>query len=228
MLAAKMIEKDFSHKIKILADVGTDHAKLPIYMVAKSCLARAYASDLRPGPLMKAEENVSFYLGDRASDIKLILGDGTENIPHDYNYLSIMGMGGDMISEIIEKTNAADNTVFILSPMTNAEKLRKYLYDNGFVILEEDLAKEDRKIYTVIKACKGESPIESIKRDELEIYFSKALIRGGSPYLKEYVDGYILKAEKAINGRLLSGRVFHDIERFKRLRDKMKELEKKL
>ena len=60
---------------KIVADVGTDHAKLPIWLVATENAEKVYASDLRKGPLKKAAENVAFYLGKEAERVPLILGD---------------------------------------------------------------------------------------------------------------------------------------------------------
>lgn len=224
-LVADMLSSDATYSEKVLADVGTDHAKLPIFALATSSVVKAYASDLRKGPLKKAMANIRFYLEDNADSVITVLGDGTENIPSDYNYLTISGVGGDLTASILAHSNARFNTVFLLSPMTGAEKLRRFLYENGYEITEELLAKEEKKIYTVIKA---KNTGKKTEYEEIDLYFSKALIESGNIHLKDYVRKYISKIEKSIMGRELSENSYSDIDDLRRLEQKMISLEESL
>lgn len=213
-----MIKNDGSHSTKILADIGTDHAKLPIYLLATSSVSKAYASDLREGPLKKARLNIEFYLGEKADLIETILCDGAEKIPFDANCVSIAGMGGELISKILDRAKFAPDTVFFLSPMKKPEKLRKYLYENGYEISEENLSEEDDKIYTAIKAVKTE------KQDsfsEFDTYFSRALIRSKNPYLSDYVSRKIFKTEKKLRGRKNTEGRYGDIKNLENLLSEM-------
>lgn len=217
-LVADMIAEDNSYSEKILADIGTDHAKLPIFLAATSSVMKAYASDLREGPLKKARENIEFYLEGGTESVIPVLGNGTENIPGDYNYLSITGMGGALISEILKNSEAKKGRVFVLSPMTAAEELRRYLYENGYIIFREELSKEENKIYTVIMAKKTD---DSVKYEEIDLYFSKALIESGNVYLKNYINKYIARINRAILGREIAEREFPDTEKLRILKRKM-------
>lgn len=224
-LVAEFISEDRSFFQKTVADVGTDHAKLPIYLIATNAVNKAYASDLREGPLKKARENIAFYLGNESGGISVILGNGTENIPPDYNYLSITGMGGELISSIIEASELPDGAVLVLSPMTGAETLRKYLYDNGYDVAREALAREDDRIYTVIKVRKNNSSVSYTKIDE---YFSKALLTENDGCLKEYIRKYVNKTKAALDGRRRSGKIYGDEESLEKLLEEMTDLEEKL
>lgn len=208
-----------------VADVGTDHAKLPIYLVATGKAEKVYASDLRKGPLKKAAENVAFYLGKEAERVPLILGNGTENIPTDYDCLSITGMGGELISEIIGSAKLPENATLVLSPMTGAEKLRKSLYLSGFEIIRETLVGEEKKIYTVMKAKKTEN---AGVYQEINEYFSETLLSEKNGLLHDYIRRYISKFDKALEGRRESGKKHSDEEEIEKLRNEMIKLEESI
>ena len=210
---------------KIVADVGTDHAKLPIWLVATENAEKVYASDLRKGPLKKDAENIAFYLGKEGERIPLILGDGTQNIPADYSCLSITGMGGELIADILDRANLPDDVILVLSPMTGAEKLRKRLYSSGYDIIREELVREEEKMYTVIKAKKVDTvPVYP----EINEYFSKALLENKSEILRDYIGRYISKFDKALSGRRESGKKHSDEEEIEKLRNEMISLEESI
>lgn len=137
----------------ILADIGTDHAYLPVYLIENHIIKSAIASDIGKGPLLNAQKTVEKY--DYTDKIQLRLSDGLKSFqPNEVNEISVAGMGGLLISEFIENTEwlKNDEIHLILQPMTHVEELRKTLFDNGFVIEKEVVAKDGDKLYIILSA----------------------------------------------------------------------------
>lgn len=135
------------------ADVGTDHAYLPVSLLRKGKIEYAVCSDLRKGPLKNAEETVNKY--GVADKVDLRLSDGLDAYKQgEVNEIAIAGMGGLPISEFIERTEwlKTPDIHLILQPMTHAEDLRKTLYKNGFYIDKEVAVKDGDKLYIIISA----------------------------------------------------------------------------
>ena len=135
------------------ADIGTDHAYIPIELAKRGM--RVIASDIMPGPLSIAAENVK----KNEVDVELRLGGGLSPIEKgEVDTVIIAGMGGEMIEKIliadVEKTKGV---TFILQPMNRQAELRKYLINAGFYVIDEDLAVEGFKVYNLIVATKDES-----------------------------------------------------------------------
>lgn len=138
---------------KITADIGTDHAALPIWLIQNGISPYAYASDINLGPVKRAEENVieSGY----ADQIKVIRADGLNGIekldplPED---IIIAGMGGELIRDILsaDEYNRAGGVHLILQPMTKADSLRSWLTGNGYVIDDENIVLEQRRVYRLM------------------------------------------------------------------------------
>ncbi len=133
-----------------LYDIGSDHAYLPVSLLLDGKIPFAYICDVAVGPLSKAESTVKEYcVGDRSF---LCLSDGMKNVeiipPCD---IVIAGMGGELISKIIDASPEVKNgdIRLILQPMTKAEELREYLARSGFEFLRE-LTVTEGKSYTVI------------------------------------------------------------------------------
>ncbi len=144
---------DLVRKDSILADIGTDHAYLPVYLVENGIIQRAVAADLRTGPLENAKETVVLY--GYSDKIQLRLSDGLDNfVPNEVDEIAIAGMGGLLISQFIERTRWLKNKAvhLILQPMTHEEELRKALFDNGFVMDKEVVAKDGDKLYIIFSA----------------------------------------------------------------------------
>lgn len=136
---------------KDFADIGTDHAYLPVYLVEKGIINKAIASDLRVGPLENAKATVELY--DYSDKIELRLSDGLDNFnENEVQEIAVAGMGGLLISSFIERTKWLKNKDIhlILQPMTHVEDLRKSLFDNGFIIDNEVVAEDGDKSYIVI------------------------------------------------------------------------------
>lgn len=142
---------------KRFADIGSDHAYLPIHLVMSGRVCAALASDINRGPVESAIQNINTYgVGDK---VQAICSDGLagarEFSPED---IAILGMGGELIESIIEKAPwVKDESIrLILQPMTHAESLYRYLCAKGFSIVEEGICstsdKRSDRIYRVIVA----------------------------------------------------------------------------
>ena len=115
--------------------------------------------------------------------------------PCEVDSIIIAGMGGNLIRDIIED----DLEVFksmdyaVLQPVQNPEILRKYLLEKGFIIIDEDLCKDENKYYEIIKVKFGMNPI---KKEEVFYEISEGLMKKNHPLLKEYIDTKIKKYNK--------------------------------
>lgn len=135
-----------------IADVGTDHAYLPIYLIKEKKATHAIACDLREGPLENAKKNIKkFGLEEK---IETRLSNGLENIKeNEADEVIIAGMGGILISEILENCTWENkiNKKFILQPMNHEKDLRVYLAKNGYETENEEAVNCMGKSYVVIK-----------------------------------------------------------------------------
>lgn len=172
----------FSRRGARFADIGTDHAYLPIYLYATQG-SKGVASDINAGPTERARANVTEWNAQDA--IEVIRTDGLQGIqkygPED---IFILGMGGELIVKIISEAEwLKDNQKrLILQPMTHPEVVRKHLLDNGFAIIDELIVK-DEKIYQIICAEYGENTDGEL--DELELLVGKKNIERAEPILYE-------------------------------------------
>ncbi len=166
-------------------DIGTDHAKLPIFLYDTSVTKKIAASDVNRGPLNIAKNNI----GNR--DIKLILSDGLKKIDNHYDVYVIAGMGGVLMSKIIE----SDMDYFskakrvILQPMQQIYELRKFLYDNNFSVVDEHICFENNRFFEVIVVEYGKDKIYDFR------------LFKGSPkgMIKEYIRYLIDKNTKILS-----------------------------
>ncbi len=181
-----------------VSDIGTDHGKLPVYLVQSGKVKFAIASDINEGPVEACRRTVEkFNLSDK---INIRRSDGLENFaPFETKTLCIAGMGGELIFQILksfpEKTNSFEEIV--LQPMTQTERLKKCLFDNGFVILDETLAKEKNKIYDVIKVKKTNNKVEY---KYVDLFFSDKLLQKKDDIFTEYKNKIIKKILAAVEG----------------------------
>lgn len=197
-------------KDSVLADIGTDHAYLPVYLIENNIIESAIASDIGKGPLLNAQKTVEKY--DLTDKIQLRLSDGLKSFkPNEVNEISIAGMGGLLISEFINNTDWLKNEDLhlILQPMTHIEDLRKTLFDYGFVIDKEIVAKDGDKLYIILSAYfyKGQTA-----------YTELDLIVGRLPYneddlSKEYLNRIYIKYNKKLAALKNAGKECSDLEK---------------
>lgn len=141
---------------KTAADIGTDHAYVPIRLIQSGRAERAIACDVIPGPLKNADKNIREYnLSDK---IETRRGFGLEAIKEsEADVIIIAGMGGDIIKKILEKSEkTAKSAELILQPMKAQYELRKFLIENCYTITGEDIAAEGFKVYNILKVKDGE------------------------------------------------------------------------
>lgn len=152
------------------ADIGTDHAYIPIAMIKENKAKNAIASDIGEGPLMHAQKNIQ----NEKLENKIETRIGAGLIPIKINEINgavIAGMGGKMIRKILEENIEKSNSIewFVLQPMKNSDELRKWLVSNGYKICKESLAKEDWHIYEIIQVRHGTMKIEDELKYEIGI-----------------------------------------------------------
>lgn len=166
-------------------DVGTDHAYVPIYLVATGKCPSALATDVNQGPIDRAKINiVSYGLSDKISTLKTDGLNGVESF--DAECVMILGMGGELIVRIISEAEwlrRTDKKVrLVLQPMTHPEYVRKYLFENGFDIVDEKICKSGkyydimaaeydgiRRKYTELDALVGK--INRARRDDITLEY---------------------------------------------------------
>ena len=144
----------FVRKGSRLADIGTDHALLPVALVQNGTCVSAIASDIRKGPVAAATRTVTE--ANLADAIDIRLGDGLSTVTADeVDDIVIAGMGGETIAAILEAAPWTKNEHyrFILQPMTRAEKLRRYLWENGYDIEREVSVCDGHRCYTVLQVA---------------------------------------------------------------------------
>ncbi|MGN0518727.1 MAG: class I SAM-dependent methyltransferase [Acutalibacteraceae bacterium] len=189
-----------------IADIGTDHAYLPIWLARTGRISHAIAADLRPEPLHSGKENIAKYHVENMIETRL--SDGLTAINSDeVDDIIIAGMGGELIAKIIDAAPwiKENEKHLILQPMTKSEHLREYLYKNGFEIIKEKAVIADNKVYSVMCcAYSGNSEVF----DNVSIYIGK-LNEDNSDAAHEYILGKIKMLELKANGLTVSG---HDEE----------------
>ncbi len=145
----------------IVADIGTDHGYLPVYLLQTGKILRAVAADINAGPLASAKETVTACgLQER---VELRQSDGLKNIDvSDITDIVIAGMGGELICQIIGECPKLQDPAkrLILQPMTHAGTVRRFLYQNGFRILEERAAIDGAYAYCILLAAYTGNPRE--------------------------------------------------------------------
>lgn len=177
----------------VVADIGTDHGYIPIYLVSENICKKAYAMDVRKGPLERARANVE-KMG-LSDSIEVRLSDGLKKLQiGEANSIVISGMGGHLITDILDARKDILETVseLILSPHSDACVVRHYLHDNNFVIVDEKMLMEDNKFYTIIKAKPGKEQYDK----EVYYEYGKHLLYNKEVTLKQFLEIEIRKYEK--------------------------------
>ena len=174
-------------------DIGTDHGYIPVYLLQNGVSDFAIAADINEKPLERAMGNIE--KAGFTDKILTVCTNGAQGIdPALYDTVIIAGMGGILISEIL--ADIPEDKKLILQPMTGIPELRKYLYENGYEILDEQLAREEEKIYVIITAQKN---YKTVKPTDLDIYFGRF---DNQQLKKEYAQIIKQKTEKIIAGML--------------------------
>ncbi len=167
-----------------VADVGCDHAYLPIYLAKENVSPYVIACDINAGPVIRAQENVEDV--DLTEKIDVRQGDGLSVIkPGEVKCVVLAGMGGKLMIRILsEGTDVLEKvSEIIMEPQSDVSLVRHFLQDNGWRIISENMVSEDDKFYPIIKAVPGQMSWDK------EIYFryGKILLREENPVLHEFL-----------------------------------------
>ena len=182
-----------------LADVGTDHGYIPVFLCQMGVIPSAIAMDINRGPLQRAEAHVvEFGLEDR---IQTRLSNGLEKLlPGEADCILIAGMGGGLIQRILAegRETVQAGKELILQPQSEIPQTRRFLREHGYRITDEDMVEEDGKFYFLMKAHKVEDSGE--RMDPLEEAFGPVLLQKKHPVLLRWIRREIGITEKIRSG----------------------------
>lgn len=186
----------------VTADIGTDHAYIPIYLVRNNLVPKAFAVDVREGPLSCAAQNVA--LEGLEEKITVLRSDGfSALLPGQVQAVQsavLSGMGGPLMIRLLREGAAAVKSFreCILQPQSQAAMVRSFLLEEGFSLVKEDMVFEDGKFYPMMKVrppASGKPPSEPfcLERQgeiwtEVEIRYGKYLLTHGHPVLKQLLE----------------------------------------
>ena len=183
-----------------LADVGTDHGYIPIYLTEAGVIPSAIAMDINKGPLERSKEHIREH--GLEGKIQTRLSDGLKNLQmNEADCMIAAGMGGGLVIRILseERDTAGSLKELILQPQSEIDSVRKYLTEEGYRIVAEDMVYEDGKYYPMMKAVPCMAGAGEIPYSEEELEFGRVLLQQAHPVL-----GQFLEREMEIQNRILS------------------------
>ena len=193
-----------------VADIGTDHAYLPIYLVQTGISDKIYACDVRKEPLRRAKLHIDEYgLSDK---ITTRLCDGLKGIDKGtVDTVTICGMGGRLMKNILEAgmDKLGDNTQLVLSAQSELRDFRKYLLETGIDIKSEHMLLEDGKYYFIfdcvynkqyVQCVDGNDRKMSTAYTEEELRYGRYLLNSRSEVLYEYLNKELAGCNNIRNG----------------------------
>ena len=184
-----------------VADIGCDHGYLSIHLLTQGIARSCIASDVAKGPLQSAMDNARKF--GVQENITFHLSDGVQSIPRDFDTLVCAGMGGDTMIHILQSAPWLKNEQYrlILQCQSKRPELRRWLYDHGFAIRRETLAKDGKFCYPVTEVVYA--PGESLSG--AEFYITPALRASGSPLLPEFYDRVVGGIRTSVEGLSRTG-----------------------
>ena len=168
----------------VVADIGTDHGYIPIYLIKNKIANRCIACDINAMPLKSAKQNIINH--NMENQIETRLANGLSKLKvGESDVIIIAGMGGMLIIDILEDNldTVKAAGLLILQPQLDEEKLRRYIHSISFTILDEKMIYEDGKYYNIIVAKPGYEE----KYSQKEYILGAKLIESKNPILKEYI-----------------------------------------
>ena len=183
-----------------LADIGTDHGYLPVWLLQRGRIQSAIAADIGSEPLAHARRTAAEY---GVENIDFRLCDGLSGIaPEEADSVVIAGMGGETIIAILSAvawTKDGAHTL-LLQPMTKTAELRKWLAVNGYCFTEERLVWDKNYLYPVLRVTGGECP------QLTELQALTGVLLADDPLYGEYLTQHKEKLRRAAEGLRRSGR----------------------
>jgi len=179
-----------------IADVGTDHGHIPVWLAQRGGAERITASDIRPGPLASARAFAAEH--DAADKIAFVLADGLRGLGKDFDTVILAGMGGETIRNILAAAPWTKNGVkLILQPQSKTGELANWLDGSGYAIEDAQLVRDAGKLYLILVVRGGASraPFSCA-----EIYADRLLMEKRDPLLPDYLDELIARFTKRLRG----------------------------
>lgn len=206
-----------------VADIGTDHGYIPVWLAQNRIAHKIVAADINKGPLEHAKATANDY--NVTEHIHFELCDGL-NFPHcgEYDTIIIAGMGGELICSILEAAPWTKNdTTLILQPNSKISDLVQWLIENGYKIKQAKLVKDAGKFYQVMVVCAGQSAMIHKESGRLihNLYFSQQ-----DPLLLEYIDSLLLRYKAAEKGMRMGKSPMNDLARIQLLINDLEEMKK--
>lgn len=175
-----------------LADIGTDHAYVPIYLLQNEKIKRAIAMDVNKGPLQRAKEHIAKC--NLQNEIETRLSDGVAALKAgEADSILIAGMGGELILRILQEGEEVFRSAkeIILQPQSDIHKVRNYLRYHGYLLEDEDMILEDGKYYPMMRVIPfdGKHWMEHLEYEDqmaCDLY-GPILLRNGNPVLRKYL-----------------------------------------
>ena len=214
----------FVEKGDIVADIGTDHAYLPIYLARQKIVSRALACDVHSGPYQAARQAV--INANLADVIEVRFGDGITIIePGEADVATIAGMGGTTIIDILSKRPETTVSLkgLILQPMNAAAILREWLVTHEWQIVDEELVVDEDRLYEVIYAKQGHSTMP----EPILLDIGAKLWEKRHPMLKEHIENLIGQTNRALRG-MENSESAETTPRYQEFKEKIAKLEAKL
>ncbi|MBE5957756.1 MAG: SAM-dependent methyltransferase [Lachnospiraceae bacterium] len=181
----------------VIADIGTDHGYVPIYLIEKGMFEKAYAADINKGPIERAEEHIrECGLSDK---ITTVLSNGMEKLGgKNINKVIIAGMGGELICKILDNSPIiSELDEMVLSPHSDIYKVRKKILEKNFRIADEKMIKDAGKYYIIINTVKCKDRDEY---DEFELMYGRKLFENKDKIFFEYLTGKLDKYNSILDG----------------------------
>lgn len=170
----------------ILADVGTDHGYIPVFLAGEKRIQRAIAMDVNQGPLERAQEHIRQYgLEDR---ISTRLSDGLDALkPEEADSIVIAGMGGALMKRILAQGEEVAKTAkeLILQPQSEIMEFRRFLWEHSYETTEENMVFEDGKYYPMMRVVSCDKKQE--EPDILALKYGGKLLQQKHPVLCQYL-----------------------------------------
>lgn len=184
-----------------VADIGTDHAYIPIYLVENHLSPCSVAMDINEGPLRRAREHVAECGLEK--QIELRLSDGMESLkPGEADAVVIAGMGGPLMIGILQKQWNVTCSLkeCILQPQSEIAGVRAFLLREGFLFLQEDMVLDSGKYYPMMKVKPPAAGTDTVPEiwSEVELRYGKLLLESKNPVLRKFLDRELCREEKLL------------------------------
>ena len=203
------------------ADIGTDHAYLPVWLVEQGLIPGAVAGDIATGPCQAARATVAMY--GAADKIAVRQGSGLAVLsPGEADCIAICGMGGSTIISILEADMAVAKAAqrLLLQPMAGAAALRRWLVQHGWRLVDEDLVDDPPHFYEIICAEPGAEQ----EHAEVEYLVGPSLLKVGHPLLEKQIGRHIKSLRELLSNMERSERA-RASEKYKETQALLRELE---